>query len=275
MSDYTQVTDFSIKDSLSSGDSDKVALGSDIDVELSAISTAIASKVDEPSSPSTNDVLTWNGSAVAWAAPAASLPVGSVVPYAGTSEPSGWLFADGRSLAQVGTYADLYAVVGTTYGNSAGGANFDLPDLRFRVPVGPDNMGTAKGAASRSTGVTYSSGAGDEASTGGSGTSSEVVTHTHSVSVTGTGSGTASAANGLAPQAGGSLTALDNSTGTSTNGIAVKGNNTGLGSFDPSHTHSVSISSISGSGTASAPGGAVSAAQNMQPFIVLNYIIKY
>jgi len=46
MSDYTQITDFSVKDGLTTGDSEKIILGADFDGEFSALSTAIASKYD-------------------------------------------------------------------------------------------------------------------------------------------------------------------------------------------------------------------------------------
>jgi hypothetical protein len=46
MADYTQITDFSAKDSLSTGDPEKLILGSDVDGEFSAIATAISSKYD-------------------------------------------------------------------------------------------------------------------------------------------------------------------------------------------------------------------------------------
>jgi hypothetical protein len=46
MSDYAQITDFSAKDALASGDPEKLILGSDVDDELAAISTAVASKYD-------------------------------------------------------------------------------------------------------------------------------------------------------------------------------------------------------------------------------------
>lgn len=46
MTDYTQTTDFSAKDALISGDANKKIQGATIDTELSAISTAIASKAD-------------------------------------------------------------------------------------------------------------------------------------------------------------------------------------------------------------------------------------
>lgn len=51
MADYTQVTDFSAKDSLSTGDPEKAILGEDVDAELSAIEAAIASKQDSGDIP--------------------------------------------------------------------------------------------------------------------------------------------------------------------------------------------------------------------------------
>jgi hypothetical protein len=46
MSDYAQITDFSTKDALTTGDPEKLILGSDVDDELAAISVAIATKYD-------------------------------------------------------------------------------------------------------------------------------------------------------------------------------------------------------------------------------------
>ena len=45
--------------------------------------------------------------------------------------PTGWLEEDGSSLLRVGTYAWLYAVIGTRYG-AVDGAHFNLPDRRGR-----------------------------------------------------------------------------------------------------------------------------------------------
>lgn len=67
------------------------------------------------------------------------LPVGVVVPYAGTSAPSGYLLCYGQSLVRT-DYADLFAAIGTTYG-AADGTHFNLPDLRGYVVAGKDNMG--------------------------------------------------------------------------------------------------------------------------------------
>ena len=48
--------------------------------------------------------------------------------------PVGWLACDGSSVSQT-TYAALYAVIGTTFGNPGGG-NFNLPDFRGIFPKG-------------------------------------------------------------------------------------------------------------------------------------------
>ena len=46
MSDYTQITDFSVKDGYTTGNPEKIILGADFDGEFAAISTAIATKYD-------------------------------------------------------------------------------------------------------------------------------------------------------------------------------------------------------------------------------------
>jgi microcystin-dependent protein len=59
---------------------------------------------------------------------------GTIFAYGGDIAPSAdWLLCDGSSVSKV-TYADLFAVIGTTYGGS--GANFNLPDLRGRYVLG-------------------------------------------------------------------------------------------------------------------------------------------
>lgn len=56
MADYTQTTDFSEKDNLQSGDPLKIIRGQDVDVELDAIKTAIASKLDTTSAVTMTDI---------------------------------------------------------------------------------------------------------------------------------------------------------------------------------------------------------------------------
>ena len=67
-------------------------------------------------------------------------PVGSVMDFAGTSAPTGWLLCYGQAISRT-TYAALFAVVGTTYGTGDGSTTFNLPDCRGRVIAGKDDMG--------------------------------------------------------------------------------------------------------------------------------------
>jgi microcystin-dependent protein len=71
-----------------------------------------------------------------------ALPSGMLSPYAGSSAPTGWLLCAGQTLNSITTpeYAALWAVIGTTYGGT-GSSSFNLPDLRGRVPAALDNMG--------------------------------------------------------------------------------------------------------------------------------------
>jgi microcystin-dependent protein len=65
-------------------------------------------------------------------------PVGSIIAYAGTTSPNGWLLCDGEAYSMT-TYATLFNVIGTRYGTS--GSNFNVPDLRTRVIRGSNNTG--------------------------------------------------------------------------------------------------------------------------------------
>ena len=69
------------------------------------------------------------------AGPAGVAPAGSIVAFAGTTAPEGWLLCDGAEVSRT-TYADLFAVVGITYGPGDAINTFNLPDLRGRVALG-------------------------------------------------------------------------------------------------------------------------------------------
>ena len=58
------------------------------------------------------------------------MPVGTIVAYAGSSAPTGWLLCDGRTISR-SQYQELYDVIGTHYGGSG-----KLPNLKGKVPVG-------------------------------------------------------------------------------------------------------------------------------------------
>lgn len=59
------------------------------------------------------------------------VPIGSVLAYAGTSAPVGWLLCDGSQVSRV-TYINLFNVIGTAHGNGNGSSTFHLPDYRGR-----------------------------------------------------------------------------------------------------------------------------------------------
>lgn len=61
--------------------------------------------------------------------------VGQVQMYAGSTAPTGWLFCHGQAVSRT-TYATLFAVIGTTFGEGDGSTTFNLPDFQGRVPVG-------------------------------------------------------------------------------------------------------------------------------------------
>ena len=62
---------------------------------------------------------------------------GVVTQYAGAAAPAGWLLCQGQAVSRT-DYADLFAVVGTTYGSGDGSTTFNLPNLKGRIPVGLD-----------------------------------------------------------------------------------------------------------------------------------------
>lgn len=73
----------------------------------------------------------------------ALVPTGAILDYAGPNPPVGFVACDGSVYAQVGTYAALFAVVGTTYNTGGEGAgNFRIPDSRQRFTLGKGVSGT-------------------------------------------------------------------------------------------------------------------------------------
>lgn len=61
------------------------------------------------------------------------LPTGTILPFAGSTIPSGFLACNGAAVSRT-TYAALYSAIGTTYGTGNGSTTFNLPaveDDRF------------------------------------------------------------------------------------------------------------------------------------------------
>lgn len=176
------------------------------------------------------------------AGPAGVGPVGSVVMHAGASAPSGYLLCRGQVVSRT-TYAALFAVLGVTYGAGDGSTTFTLPNLQGRVPVGLDATQTEFDAL---------------AETGGAKTHTLTVdqmpSHAHMnrtvsrFSVTGTAHGSAAGSNG-----GRSL---------------VMG--VGSGRF----IHDVDTHRVNSTDQRNEPLGGDQPHNNLQPYLVMNYIIK-
>jgi microcystin-dependent protein len=166
-------------------------------------------------------------------------PAGIIQMYGGSVAPTGWLICDGSEVSQT-TYATLFGIIGTTYntGGEAGG-NFRLPDFKRRTAVGAGGTGTGVlGNALGNTG-------GTETHTL---TTSEMPSHNHGGT---TGSSTVPVES--ASVSGGLLYTVSRTASTGTFGTLS----------NSSHTHTI----------ASEGGG--TAHNNIQPSLVVNYIIKY
>jgi microcystin-dependent protein len=149
-----------------------------------------------------------------------AIPAGCIMPYAGATAPTGWLIADGSAVSRT-TYADLFAVVGETYGAGDGSTTFNVPDLRGKIPVG------------KSTETEFNT----LGKTGGEKTHQltveELAAHTHSIQA-------------YAPGGGGNPQGIQ---AVSTPYVSYVGSTGSIGSDTPHN--------------------------NLQPYITLNYIIKY
>lgn len=66
-----------------------------------------------------------------------TLPIGSMVPYGNINPPTGWLVCDGSAISRT-IYADLFAVIGTSYGEGDGSTTFNLPNKKGKVSAGYD-----------------------------------------------------------------------------------------------------------------------------------------
>lgn len=74
--------------------------------------------------------------------------VGDIKYSINTDDHHNWLICDGRSLSRT-EYAELFALIGTTYGNNDG-STFKIPDARGRVLGG---IGSGSGLTARSAGT--------------------------------------------------------------------------------------------------------------------------
>lgn len=175
------------------------------------------------------------------------VPAGTVLPYAGSSAPSGYLICDGSAVSR-STYATLFGVIGTTYGSGNGSTTFNLPDITGRVIAGKEATATR---------LTSAGGGVDGGTLGATGGAQ---TETASVSSTGSTSGSLSV----------SVTGTTDIASQPPNRVGTAG----IEAAASDHTHTFT-------GTGSATGslsvsvsGTTASVTNVQPTIILNYIIR-
>ena len=181
--------------------------------------------------------------------------VGTVTPYAGATAPADYLLCQGQSVLRA-SYPALFSVIGTTYGY-ADGAHFTIPDLRARVPVGVNSDGNLWSSAVARTNKVLADCAGEETHVL---TAAELAKHTHPAS---SGTESATHTHGYSLYAMGEILA----TGLgSTHAAAVWNQTPQTSTESATHTHAITVSNQTVGDQAH---------NNMQPYIVLNYIIKY
>ena len=83
--------------------------------------------------------------------------VGTIKPWPKAAAPSGYLLCDGTAVSRT-TYAELFAVTGTTYGVGNGSTTFNVPQLQGKTPQGYDgntyNLAATGGANTVTVSVT-------------------------------------------------------------------------------------------------------------------------
>jgi microcystin-dependent protein len=191
------------------------------------------------------------------------LPAGSLLPFAGSSAPDGFLLCDGSAVSR-STYSALFSAIGEAYGVGDGSTTFNLPDLRGRIPVGKDDMGGA--AASRLT----SAGSGVDGSTLGADggaethqlTEDEMPSHTHTQNAH-THTQNAHAHTAKIPSSGFS---------NAYNVNYVGGSN--IGGYNGSAINSATATNQNTTATNQDTGND-DEHNNVQPSLVVNYLIRY
>lgn len=188
-------------------------------------------------------------------------PAGIITPFAGTSAPAGYLMCDGSAVSRE-VYSTLFSVIGESYGPGDNLLTFNLPDLRGRVPVGQINASPYFGAlavAGGNTDITL--------------TIAQIPAHLHTGTVDSAGAHVHSITDpGHA----------HNYYGVQSQGAASGGDNVAENNPRPLETSSTNTTGISVNSagahqhtfTSTTTGGSQSHS-NVQPYLTINYIIKF
>jgi microcystin-dependent protein len=204
-------------------------------------------------------------------------PVGEITMWGTNSAPTGWLICDGTAVSRT-TYSGLFALIGTTYGVGDGSTTFNLPNLKGRVAVGRDSADTDWDTLGETRGTkTHTL------------TSAEMPSHTHVQDAHGHGQNPHNHFLWITSAVNGSHThtytyddvsTIQRGSGSfsSASAPSTDTNNTGT---NGSHSHDVigntadaTATTIVTTATNQNTGGG-GAHNNIQPSIVLNFIIRH
>jgi microcystin-dependent protein len=205
-------------------------------------------------------------------------PAGVISQFAGSAAPIGYLLCEGQSLSTT-SYPDLFTVLGYTYGGS--GSSFNIPNLKGRIPVGRDTAQTefdALGEAGGEKAVTLAASQLPAHSHPNTLSSNTVAAagHTHShVSPWGLNSGSMI---GLGPQ----NPSMNNmGLGSYQFGGSIQGQSPSINFGGGNIAYEVWSVTSSGNSANTTVGitnanntGGGGAHNNLQPYVVVNYIIK-
>ena len=200
--------------------------------------------------------------------------VGAIKPWGKATAPDGYLLCNGGAVSRT-TYADLFAVISTTYGAGDGSTTFNVPNLQGKMPQGYDgntyNLAGTGGANTVTVSVTNNQAATNATNqsvtiTGSidntSLTTAQIASHSHTF------------ATGPIPHAGqsGGAGRLSFTSGNPGNPQSIGNAGSGTG-----HNHSHTLSgTLTGNITTSLTGTVTAAGTNsFSPFVVVNYIIKH
>ena len=196
--------------------------------------------------------------------------VGTIKPWGKATAPDGYLLCDGSAVSR-STYADLFAVIGTTYGAGDSSTTFNVPDLQGKFPQGKSgttNLATTGGANTVTVAVT----------------NNQAATNATNQTVTITGSIDNTSLTEAQLGSHDHIYTLFNIPGDPGNGgmrahganPGQKGNTEDAGS-GTGHNHSHNLSgTLSGNITTSLTGSVTASGTNsFSPFVIVQYIIKH